>query len=87
MPQFLVRRLITMYSAKNDLVLANFGGSDRFRQLIAGNTRLTAQMEVFGEGYVWEYQVPEEQRIGLMFPRMKMNDKHRGNMKWIRGVS
>ena len=27
LPQFLVRRLITMYSAKNDLVLANFGGS------------------------------------------------------------
>ena len=27
LPQFLVRRLITMYSSKNDLVLANFGGS------------------------------------------------------------
>ena len=40
-------------------IVANFGGSDRFRQLIAGNTRLTAQMEVFGEGYVWQFDVKE----------------------------
>ena len=42
-----------------------------YKWLIAGNTRLTAMMKLFGEGYVWEYQVPEEQRIGRMFPKKK----------------
>ena len=80
------RVLAQINSGEVELSIVASYGSD-YKWLIAGNTRLTAMMKLFGEGYVWEYQVPEEQRIGLMFPRMKMNDKHRGNMKWIRGVS
>jgi hypothetical protein len=33
---------------------------NKFKYLIAGNTRLTAMMKLFGEGYVWEYHVPKK---------------------------
>jgi len=39
-------------------IVANY--SDGFKFLVAGNTRLTAQMETFGEGYVWQFNVPDE---------------------------
>ena len=43
----------------------------KFTYLIAGNTRLVAQMKWFGEGYVWEYKVPKDQRIGHMLRKKK----------------
>ena len=42
-----------------------------YKWLIAGNTRLTAMMKLFGEAYVWEYNVPEEQGIGRMFTELR----------------
>lgn len=33
--------------------------SDGFKFLVAGNTRLTGQMESFGEGWVWQFDVPD----------------------------
>jgi len=29
--------------------------------LVAGNTRLVAQMESFKEGYVWQFDVPDDE--------------------------
>ena len=34
--------------------------SDGFKFLVAGNTRLVAQMEAFGEGCVWQFDVPDD---------------------------
>jgi len=61
------RVLAQINSGEVELSIVASYGND-YKWLIAGNTRLTAMMKLFGEGYVWEYQVPEEQRIGRMFP-------------------
>jgi hypothetical protein len=54
-----------VFSGKVELsILARYDNS--FKYLIAGNTRLVAMMKWFGEGYVWEYTVPKDQRIGHM---------------------
>jgi hypothetical protein len=59
-----------IYSGKVELsILANW--SDGYKYLVAGNTRLTAQMKIFGEGYVWQYNVPDE----LPRPGMKLFNK------------
>jgi len=64
------RVLAQINSGEVELSIVASYGSD-YKWLIAGNTRLTAMMKLFGEGYVWEYNVPEEQRIGRMFPKKK----------------
>jgi len=38
-------------------IVANW--SDGYKFLIGGNTRLTAMMNIFGEGYVWQFNVPD----------------------------
>ena len=46
-------------SGKMELsILAKY--SDGFKFLVAGNTRLTAMMEAFGEVYVWQFDVPDD---------------------------
>ena len=65
-PDRKARVLAQINSGKVELSIVASYGSD-YKWLIAGNTRLTAMMKLFGEGYVWEYNVPEEQRIGRMF--------------------
>ena len=61
------RSLSQILSGKVELsILANW--SDGYKFLIAGNTRLTAMMKIFGEGYVWQYNVPDE----LPRPGMKL---------------
>ena len=38
-------------------IVANW--SDGYKFLIGGNTRLTAMMKIFGEGYAWQFNVPD----------------------------
>ena len=38
-------------------IVANW--SDGYKFLIGGNTRLTAMMNIFGEGYAWQFNVPD----------------------------
>jgi len=46
-------------SGKMELsILAKY--SDGFKFLVAGNTRLTAMMEAFGEVYIWQFDVPDD---------------------------
>ena len=53
------RSMNQIFSGKVELsILANW--SDGYKYLVAGNTRLTAMMKIFGEGYVWQYNVPDE---------------------------
>ena len=61
------RSLNQILSGKVELsILANW--SDGYKYLVAGNTRLTAMMKIFGEGYVWQYNVPDElPRPGMKF--------------------
>ena len=48
-----------IYSGQVELsIVANY--TDGFKILVAGNTRLTAQMHLFGEGWVWQFNVPDE---------------------------
>jgi hypothetical protein len=61
-----------IFSGKIELsILARY--DDTFKYLIAGNTRLVAQMKWFGEGYVWEYDVTETffKPFGSMFPKRR----------------
>ena len=52
------RTLNQIYSGKVELsILANW--SDGYKYLVAGNTRLTAMMNIFGEGYAWQFNVPD----------------------------
>jgi hypothetical protein len=47
-----------IYAGEVELsIVANW--SDGYKFLIGGNTRLTAMMKIFGEGYVWQYDVPD----------------------------
>jgi hypothetical protein len=48
-----------IYSGQVELsIVAKY--TDGFKILVAGNTRLTAQMNLFGEGWVWQFNVPDE---------------------------
>ena len=65
-----------VFSGKVELsILARYDNS--FKYLIAGNTRLVAQMKWFGEGYVWEYDVPDyikfttAKEFGSMFSKRR----------------
>ena len=40
-------------------IVANW--SDGYKFLIGGNTRLTAMMNIFGEGYAWQFNVPDQE--------------------------
>ena len=52
------RALAQIVSGKLELpIVANYGD---YRFLVAGNTRLVAQMELFGEAWVWQFNVVEE---------------------------
>ena len=48
-----------MKSGKIELSIVVRYGSD-YKRLLAGNTRVTAQMEKFKEAYVWEYLLPKK---------------------------
>jgi len=53
------RALNQILSGKVELsIVANY--SDGFKILIGGNTRLTAMMKIFGEGWLWQFDVPDE---------------------------
>ena len=58
LPKKQKRALNQIDSGKVELsIVANYGD---YKFLVAGNTRLTAMMKIFGEGYVWQYNVPDE---------------------------
>ena len=40
-------------------ILASYDDGE-YRFLIAGNTRFTLQIKTFGEGYVWQFDVPDK---------------------------